>query len=52
MSRSTNLFADTGNDVCLGLLFNIALSAEWHKSLSENPWQIFKPDQRIIGVST
>ena len=46
--RSGNLFADSGNNTTLALLFNCALTPEQHRSISDNPWQLLnKP--KLLG---
>jgi len=40
----------SGSTCAVGYVFDIALSAQWHKSLSDNPWQIFEPQVEYVWV--
>lgn len=50
VARSTNSFAGPLTNIALGLLFDCALTPEWVKSLSENPWQLWEPEELTIWV--
>lgn len=46
--RSTSDYAQVGNDIALGLLWNRRLPDEEIRELSRNPWQIFQPLRRRL----
>lgn len=50
LSRSTNTGALVDDDCALAVLFSGALSAAEHKSLSDNPWQIFEPEVQRVWI--
>lgn len=50
--RSGNVSVMSTHDVALGVLFDRQLTESEIRSLSQNPWQIFKPLPRRIFVSS
>ena len=48
--RSSYLFQGSGGQANVVYAWNRALSADEHKSLSDNPWQIFEPEVTRIWV--